>query len=150
MSIKNQYRRRSVKAGRRWKETPVTTVVVALIVAVAAMVGPLLLARQNGERADAKERRDNERSDLIAARVSEVARVAAESGESIGGQLRQIHTLVNSDMTAMMEALFVSLKAQLSLTSVEEEREELRGRVAELNARLADRLAQTEIADDQR
>ena len=49
-------------------------------------------------------------------RTDEVARLQAESTGDIGAQLIQIYTLVNSDMTAMMEALLASLRAQLVLS----------------------------------
>lgn len=116
-----------------------SVVLVALIVATASMSGPMLLARQNGRRADAKEERDNERLDAVAEKAHRVALVTAETTGEIKEQLVQVHALVNSDMTAMMEALLTSLKAQLANHPDEIERAELTGRIAALQAKVRDR-----------
>jgi hypothetical protein len=141
------------------------------------------------ERRDAslqaeKEERDYARQDEVAARVSsqaahtarllmaaqeetktrtdEVARLAALADERTNAQLKDIHTLVNSDMTAARTAertatiaLVVALQHTLVLNqerhlptgTIEEEVARAQERIEELNRILADRLAAQQLVD---
>jgi hypothetical protein len=105
------------------------TIWLALIVAVPAMASPLLMAWLQNRHAAAKEDRDHERQDAVAERAEEVARLLLERQEAVKAaaektarllkennravaetaaethsQLKVIHTLVNSSMTAAIQA----------------------------------------------
>jgi hypothetical protein len=109
----------------------VEAVWVALIVAAAAMVGPLLLARQQNRRQDviaaqaaqAAEllKADNER---VAAQAAEAAKLLLAANERVAEQsaaadratqakLQQIHLLVNSNLTEAQERELAAMKAML-------------------------------------
>ncbi len=153
---------------------------VALIVAVASMSGPLLLARQLNRQALAKEGREKKERDAVAAkaeqaadllrqdskllaeRTDEVARLAAEAAVATASQLdgiktdvKVVHTLVNSDMTATMQALLVSLRAQLVSAQGRLDPSsadhvvltELPERIAELEAKIDNRTRQAVKAE---
>lgn len=156
---------------------------VALIVAVAAMAGPLLLARQQNKRQDqiaaqaakAAEllKADNKR---VADQAAEAARLLLAANERVAaqtamadratqGQLREIHGLVNSNLTAAMRAEYeavvqqqvvmqelVDLRAEIGREPSEEALtaiSAIKTRVAELGANLNDRLEATKAAEKQ-
>lgn len=95
------------------------TLAVALLVAV---IGPLLLSWLNGRQRKVEKREDYVRQDEIANRATEVAeqakkaavllvednrrvaKTAAAAAQQTFGKLDEIHTLVNSNMTAAMQA----------------------------------------------
>ena len=106
---------------------------VALIVAV---IGPALLSWLTGRQRRAERREDYERQDAVAAKVEEAAQAAADAAASTGEQLQQIHTLVNSNMTAEMQARLVATQGQLVLMR----------RVLELNEEAGQRPTQDELA----
>lgn len=149
-----------------------STIFVALIVAVAAMSGPLLLARQNAKRADAKEKRDNARQDQVAVQAAKAAqllleqnKLVAESATITNNKLDIIHTLVNSSLTASMQAELdattremammlevISLKKAAghepsveALANIETTQE----RISELTVKLSERNKQGEIVRQQ-
>jgi hypothetical protein len=124
-------------------------VIAALQLVVLALVQAAISAR--------KEKRDYARQDLVALRVEKVARLAEEADRRTQAKLKEIHILVNSDMTAArtaerdaMKLLVVALKqvvtanAKLEIPSPKELIDEIaraEGRILELNDILADRHA---------
>jgi hypothetical protein len=146
-----------------------TAVYLAAIAAAASIISPLLMSwitERNRAKAKAE---DYARQDAVAAkaeeaagRVDEVAKVLAESNRRSeetskvqGAKLDQIHTLVNSNMTAEMEKGLASHKALLALLIrlAPEEKIQIETTtrvVAELEAQLADRMKQTQVADEKR
>jgi len=137
-------------------------VLIALIVAVASLAGPILLARSNAKARAKEKTEDWARQDAVAAQAAKAAalllaenrKVAATAVET-QGQLRQIHTLVNSNMTAAMQAQLAALKGQLVLmerlakeTPPSEDEvatfKAIEAQIAELEAALHDRLIATE------
>jgi hypothetical protein len=137
-----------------------------------------------------KERRDYARQDQVAERVDaaakqaaaaaqllvksneativrtdKVAKLAAESGANIQTQLKKIHILVNSDMTAartserdqtkltlvaLRQVKALSLKLGLDVSKADEEAiESSQARIAELDQILADRLAAQRAVDQE-
>jgi hypothetical protein len=162
------------------------TIAVALIVAIVApALLSILTARQNranreadyarqdlvaekveraaGQAAEAalllKERQEAQAA--AAARVAErlLANNArdAEDTEVIKGQLKEIHFLVNSTLSAAKEAELYAEKRSLVLLRRETERfpedvallaevKDVAGRVEDLTSELADRATQTELA----
>jgi len=134
---------------------------------VTAIGAPMLLARQlNNARREEKEL-DWAREDEVASKAAVVADTlivsnerAARSAEQANGKLDVIHTLVNSNMTAAMEAQLVALQGQLVMMmrlaeiadpTVNEAAaiKAVQGQIAELTATLRDRLAATEHAEQQ-
>jgi hypothetical protein len=124
-------------------------VIAALQLIVLAVVQAAISAR--------KEKRDYARQDLVALRVEKVARLAEEADRRTQAKLKEIHILVNSDMTAArtaerdaMKLLVIALKQvvtaniKLEIPSPRELIEEIaraEGRILELNDILADRHA---------
>lgn len=108
-------------------------VVVALI---AGVLGPGVLAYITGRQRRDEKREDWARQDAVAAQAAEaaalllenqtltleateeVARVAQESRVDVSEQLKEIHTLVNSDMTA---ALAVGLEQMTLLLAAQKD-----------------------------
>jgi hypothetical protein len=100
---------------------------IGAIVALATTASPIILsvitanqrrkekvedyARQDGVAAQAREA-----ARLLLAANERVARQSATSASETQSQLKQIHTLVNSNLTQEMEARLVALDAQLVLT----------------------------------
>jgi hypothetical protein len=72
------------------------SVITALIVGVFG----LLQTKIVGSQATSRQRDDWARQDKVAREVREVARLTSLSANDTKVQLRKIHTLVNSDMTA--------------------------------------------------
>lgn len=144
-----------------------TAVWVALIVALTSMTGPLLLARSTAKSRREEKAQDYAREDEVAARAAAVADTlivsnerAARSAEQANGKLDVIHTLVNSNMTAAMEAQLVALQGQLVMMNrlaeitdptVDEAAaiKAVQAQIAELTASLKDRLTATEVAQQQ-
>lgn len=126
-----------------------TAVWVALIVAVSAMAGPLLLAGRMDRLRRRERMEDYARQDAVAARTAAVT----------NGKLDVIHGLVNSNLTAALsaeldakEALLVLLRRVRVLEpshEIDATLDATEAKIAELRATLDDRLAQTRIADDQ-
>lgn len=114
-----------------------TTLIVALIVGASGLLGailsPWILSRSN-YRYRAEERlarklereEDQQHADGVAKALhqeqlraiehtDEVARIAREGHEATDGQLKEIHTLVNSNMTAEMQRALDATEGQLVL-----------------------------------
>jgi hypothetical protein len=129
-------------------------------------------ARLLAERQDAAELRAHEvakqaeqAAALLVASNERVSVEAARSSAYVSGQLQQIHTLVNSNMTAAMQAELDARQAQLitlrELLALKTDVDHMPSRevlntvalletkIAELEANLADRLKQTRVADSQ-
>lgn len=150
---------------------------MALIVAVAAMAGPLLLARQQNRRQDIVAARLLANQTKVADKAAEaaallleanerVARQTAEADSATQGQLREIHGLVNSNLTAAMRAEYeavaqqlvvmrelAALRAEVGQEPSMEARsaiQSIEARVAELHANLGDRLEATRAAEAQK
>jgi hypothetical protein len=139
---------------------------------IVAVVGPLLttflLGRQRKFEAEqtallkAQERAaDWARQDEVAARVEQVAKAASEAQVTTTATLKDIHTLVNSDMTAARQAELTTTRllaaALRRLAAVRPQDVDLAEAIAAADARameleqiLADRLvAQRKVeADD--
>ena len=138
------------------------------LAAIAALqiLGLAIIQSLTGWRKDVRDtearRKDKEedyaRQDVVAARLAtiqsanimrteEVARVAALANKNIAIQLKTIHTLVNSDMTAARTAERDSLKLLvIALKRIGQpedikELKEAEDRIEELNQILADRMA---------
>ena len=125
--------------------------------AVIAAVQLIVLALVQAAISARKEKRDYARQDLVAERVEKVAQLAEEADRRTQAKLKEIHILVNSDMTAArtaerdaMKLLVVALKqvvtanAKLEIPSPKElidEIERAEHRIVELNGILADRHA---------
>lgn len=114
-----------------------TTLIVALIVGCSGLLGavlsPWILSRSNyRHRAEERLARKLEReedlrhADEVAESLheeqlraiehtDEVARIAREGHEATDGQLKEIHTLVNSNMTAEMQRALDATEGQLVL-----------------------------------
>jgi len=139
---------------------------IALIVAVTSMVSPLLLAALTNRHRHKEKLEDYARQDEVAAKAAEAARLllaanerVAETAKVTNGKLDVIHTLVNSNMTAAMQAELdatirehammievVALKQSAghepSVTSLAAI-EATERKIAELQAALRDRLKQS-------
>jgi len=170
----------------------VQAVWVALIVAVPAASVPVLVAWVTGvqrrrEKAEDYARQDAvaarltapqdkiaaalaARQDAIAAKAEEAAALLLDANERVAHtaevtqeKLDEIHILVNSNMTAAMQAELTAMEEVLAMrVELAEERSAAgqaprpdlvasittaRDKVAELRAALSDRLTQTKIAD---
>jgi hypothetical protein len=144
-------------------------------IAIASLVllGPLLLAWLNGRQRRAEKREDYARQDEVAERATEVAKQAQEAATLLVednqrvakaaalatsktfGKLDEIHTLVNSNMTAAMQAEFDATVRELAMmreviglhaaagrapsTEAESAVTATESRIAELRAALEDR-----------
>jgi hypothetical protein len=89
---------------------------------------------------------------LLLAANERVAAQTAATATVTNGKLDQIHELVNSTLTGAMQSQLVAIEAQLAMIrrfqpGETAEISTLEEQVAELRARLADRAAQTVIAD---
>jgi len=85
-------------------------VYLALIVAVPAMLSPLLLAWLTNRNLRQVKEQDWARQDVVAVQVAEAARLLKENTRIVTvasaethQQLKTIHTLVNSTLTAAMQ-----------------------------------------------
>ena len=151
-------------------------IVLALIIAVPAViascVAPLLLNRQANTQRVEKEQRDNKRQDEVAAKAAEAARLLLAANERVAADTQEvkvkldvIHTLVNSNMTAAMQAELDATIRELAMMREVIALNQAAGRqpsigalaaveataekIAELTATLEDRLKQTHVADIQ-
>jgi len=133
------------------------SILVALIVGVMAVIGQQLQSwnASRSRREDKEE--DWARQDEVADKLVEQNEKVAKAAGETKAQLKEIHTLVNSNMTAAMQAQLVALKGQLVLmerlaertVSTEDELAAIKavqGQISELEAALRDRLEATEAA----
>lgn len=125
-----------------------SAVLVAALVAIASTVSPLLLAVVTGHQRRMEKEQDWRRQDDI--RRRDKADRLADKAE-INGQLKEIHVLVNSNMTAQLKSEYdgtlreLVLMRELGRPSSAIELVEIK--LAEQRAVLADRLRQTEAAE---
>lgn len=109
------------------------TIWLALIVAVPAMLSPLLLSLLTNRNRRLEKQEDYARQDEVARQASEAASKAAEKTEDVARQLRftnqqvadnakttigkldVIHALVNSNMTSAMQSEFDATTRELAL-----------------------------------
>jgi hypothetical protein len=137
------------------------TVIIAffgLITALAVVVGPIITTSILGRQKAAEIAHREEREDKVARRVEKVATDAAAANKATTSTLKQIHTLVNSDMTAARTAelmttrlLIVALRRQSGGDDEETTAAIVaaQNRVIELEQILADRLvAQRKVEAD--
>jgi len=131
--------------------------VPAVAIALIAGVQVVILTLVQAWISRGKEKRDYDRQDLVAQRVEKVATLAEEADRRTQANLKEIHILVNSDMTAArtaerdaMKLLVVALKqvvtanVKLEIPSPSELIDEIaraEGRIVELDGILADRHA---------
>lgn len=135
------------------------TIVTGMIAAVVSVFSPWLLARQLNAQALRLKAEDYARQDVVAERAAAANKQAAEVANVQVAKLDQIHSLVNSSMTAAMEKELLATELNLTLL---EELAQATGKppssfaaerivatkiqIAELKAKLADRLKQTTAA----
>jgi uncharacterized membrane protein affecting hemolysin expression len=139
---------------------------VVLVALIVSLISPTVLAWINGRQRRADKQEDWARQDAVAAQAAEAASLllaenkkVAESAQTTHDQLTQIHTLVNSNMTASMQAdhdstvlLLAALRANVALRGGEANEDTrvaiktAEGRLAELEAQLTDRRAATKVA----
>lgn len=140
-------------------------IILALIVAVGAFAGPFAKDWLAGSQRARERQQDHDWQIEVANKVEAVKVKAAEVAESQGSQLKQIHTLVNSDKTAAFQtelnatrANAVLLRRVMALDKVAgtvaspEDLEVLttaEARIVELQVILADRLAQQKLVEEE-
>lgn len=140
-----------------------TAVWVALIVGLSTAFTAYWNTRSRRMEKEQNWKREDEVAEKAAA-VADTLIVsnerAARSAEQANGKLDVIHTLVNSNMTAAMEAQLVALQGQLVMMNRLAEIEDptvdeaaaikaVVSQIAELTASLRDRLAATTHAEQQ-
>ena len=153
------------------------TVFIALIAAAAAVIAPAILAYITGRQRRNEKREDYARQDQVADRVSDAAKQAREAARLLvasnalaadtaaasaavtNGKLDQIHTLVNSTLTAAIEAQLDATVEQLAMMRralagdttppSRESMAALEAKIAETRLSLTDRLTQTKAAQRQ-
>ena len=127
-----------------------SAIFVAVMVAVASTVSPLLLAFLTGKQRREEREAEWARQDQIHARDKADQEA---SNEKINGKLEVIHTLVNSNMTAALKAEYDGAVREVMLM-----RElgrpagviaDADAKIAELRSVLEDRLRQTDLVDRQ-
>jgi len=141
----------------------------AVWIAIIVAGGALLTTWLNSRALSRSKREDYARQDVVAERAAHAAklllehdeeqtRLAAVNAADVVGRLSQIHTLVNSNMTAAMESELVALKAQLAMMrrftdgdtsgiGDQATMTELIRRIGELDAQLVDRARATEAGE---
>jgi len=145
---------------------------VALIALFGTMCSPLVLAYFVARRRHADKLEDYARQDLVAAQAAAAARLLLEANERVAaqgdvtnGKLEAIHTLVNSQMTAALQAELAATVREAAMIREVSAMRAINGlpprgearialascdlRVAELQDIIADRLRRTEIAEQQ-
>jgi hypothetical protein len=145
---------------------------IAMIVALAGLVSTWMTLQINARQRHVEKAEDWARQDVVAQRVEDAARhlvssnaeiaiKADETRRELGGQLRVIHTLVNSQLTEALDLALAAKVAALIATkalavanqragvSAKEETDSIKlmeSEIAELRVKLADRkIAQTQV-----
>jgi hypothetical protein len=149
-----------------------TTLIVGIIVALGAIVSPFITAFMTNRNAARIKLADYAREDAVADKAALVAKAAQEAAHAAasiatiqGAKLDQIHTLVNSNLTAAMQDQLDARHATLALLKEAVDAKHAAGltatketfgaiesntaKVEELTAQLADRLKQTKEAAQQ-
>ncbi len=108
--------------------TDATTIaIIGAIVALATTVSPIILSVITASQRRKEKAQDYIRQDAVAAQAAEAARLLLVSNELVAkrtseaaaetqGQLRQIHTLVNSKLTEEMKGRLEALDSLLAMT----------------------------------
>jgi len=145
---------------------------VAILGTMGTVFGPMLLAAQLNKARLVEKREDWKRQDAVAAQAEEAARLLLAANERVARatiktntKLDVIHTLVNSNMTAAMQAELdattrevammrevVALNEAAGRTPSQEALaaiEATQNKINELSASLQDRLRQTKVAESQ-
>lgn len=125
------------------------TIQIAIITLTGTVVAPLLLVFLTASLRRSDRKADWAREDAVAEAVVEVARLAAEADARTTASLREIHILVNSDMTAARQQELVATQALLALLlRIQMPNDDdikaitvTRARIFELQLILADRFA---------
>ncbi len=152
---------------------PNQTIIVAITV---SLISPLILSfltnrsrirekELDWKREDSKEKEKADKAQEVADRLFASNEAVAANTKVTNGKLDIIHTLVNSNMTAAMKAELGATIEKLILMKQIVDRDKsdkitvlpeailairnVESKIAELQATLADRLKQTEIADKQ-
>lgn len=108
------------------------TVLIAAIVALSTMTGPLLLAHYTNKQRRREKIEDYERQDAVADQAAKAARLLLASNERVAADTRQtnrkldavsgdvkvIHMLVNSNMTAAKQAELAATERELAMMKV--------------------------------
>lgn len=152
--------------------TSSAAVIVAAIGALSAILSPLLLAHLLNAQRRKEKQEDWRRQDEVAAKVDAAAGQAAtaaellvESNKVSNMKLDGIHDLVNSKMTAALDAQLVALESNVVLMRREIARQKESGqeptaedlaslkateaKVSELRAQVHDRLSQSGSVSDE-
>jgi hypothetical protein len=147
----------------------VNNIITTLIVAFGVVVGPLLLAYLTGRQRRTEKIEDYKRQDAVAAQAAEAARLllasnrqAAAVAQMTNTKLDVIHTLVNSTLTAAIEAQLDATVQQLAMMRQvvalagngemgpsDESLAAVESKIAELRVSLSDRMEQTRVAEAQ-
>jgi Tfp pilus assembly protein FimT len=124
-----------------------TVIVLAIIALVGTIGGPLLLTALTGAQRKAERHADEDRADVIAARL-----------KAVEDQATVIHGLVNSDLTAALESELSSLidvrkfRREKAASGTPEDQTALEAantRIDKLQTRIADRVRQQHLAEAQ-
>ncbi len=100
---------------------------IGAVVALASTLSPIIQSVISSRQRRKEKAEDYARQDAVAAQAAEAARLLLAANERVArqtatatietqGQLRQIHTLVNSKLTEEMKGRLVALDAQIVLT----------------------------------
>ncbi len=114
-------------------ENIVIAIVVAATTLVTSLIAPIAVGffTYRVQRADRRE--DWARQDLVAQRARDVAEAARSAAVVVSEKLDLVHTLVNSQLTAALQAEHDALIGQLSPDAPTTRGAEIiRGRIAEL------------------
>jgi uncharacterized protein Yka (UPF0111/DUF47 family) len=97
-------------------------VFVALIVAIAGLIGPVVLSHFNNKQRKEELVETYRRQDQVANQAKEAAKLLLEANEKVAeraevtnSKLDVIHTLVNSNMTAAMQAELDATTRELAM-----------------------------------
>lgn len=149
---------------------PIWLALIALVVTVVTVGTPVLTIFITNRNAAAIKKEDWERQDKVAAQAAEAARLLLASNERVArtaeftnGKLDVIHTLVNSNFTAAMQAEYDATIALLTTMQeiVELKRkagdepspetiaaiEATKAKIAKLRIALDERLRQAKLAE---
>jgi hypothetical protein len=151
------------------------SIYLALIAMTTAIVSPMLMAWLTNRYRKQEKMEEYARQDVVAARVAAAAartevmaikvdvaatkmaetndRLVAKTTE-IGGQIAIVHTLVNSSLSAALQAQLNALMLLLASTNdpallTDEIKDQTRNRIKDLQAVIADREKQSSLADKQ-
>jgi hypothetical protein len=151
---------------------PILIAIIAAIAGMGTVFSPLILAHMAARQRRAEKQLDWAREDRVADQAAEAARLLLAANERVAktaavtnAKLDVIHTLVNSTLTAAMQAEYDATVRTLALmrevaalkqAAGQEPTDEtavaidaMQARVTELKVAVDDRLTQTAVADQQ-